>query len=177
VPWPPPKGDRPPRKEESNKQEPKDEGGPLTDQQKAQVKAILRKYQPTAGPLIHQVVTERRALRDAIRAQAAKTASLEADLALQRAVLTPEQIQKLKEMQIDADARFDGWLQRIANRIAIIDHGRLITSGTAEQLKNQTGAASLEDAFLKLTGTVIRDEEASATDHMRMRRRAWGGRK
>jgi Spy/CpxP family protein refolding chaperone len=108
----------------------------VTDAQKAQVKAILRSYQPTAGPLIRQVVTERRALRDtiraetideaAIRAQAAKVASLEADLAVQRAhvvhdlraVLTPEQIQKLKEMQIDADARLDGVLQRIANRIA-----------------------------------------------------------
>ena len=108
----------------------------VTDDQKAQVKAILRKYQPTAGPLIRQVVTERRALRDtiraetideaAIRAQAAKVASLEADLAVQRAhvaheihaVLTPAQLQKLKDMQIDVDARLDGFLHRIANRIA-----------------------------------------------------------
>jgi Spy/CpxP family protein refolding chaperone len=108
----------------------------LTDQQKVQVKTILRSYQPTLGPLVKEVVTERRALRDtiraqtidetAIRAEAAKVASLEADLAVQRAhvaddiraVLTPEQIQKLKNMQIDADARFDGLLQHIANRIA-----------------------------------------------------------
>jgi protein CpxP len=108
----------------------------LTDQQKVQVKGILRGYQPTAGPLIREVVTERRALRDAIRAQtidetairaqAAKVASLEADLAVQRAhiahdiraVLTPDQIQKLKDMQTAADARVDGLLQRIANRIA-----------------------------------------------------------
>ncbi len=108
----------------------------LTDQQKAQVKGILRNYQPTAGPLLREVVTERRALRDAIRAQTidetairaqvAKVASLEADLAVQRAhiahdiraVLTPEQIQKLKNMQTAADARVDGLLQRIANSIA-----------------------------------------------------------
>jgi Spy/CpxP family protein refolding chaperone len=108
----------------------------VTGAQKAQVKAILRSYQPTAGPLIQQVVTERRALREqiraqtideaAIRAQAAKVASVEANLAVERAhiahdiraVLTTEQIQKLKDMQIDADARFDGFLQRIANRIA-----------------------------------------------------------
>jgi Spy/CpxP family protein refolding chaperone len=108
----------------------------ITDAQKAQVKAILRSYQPTFGPLVKEVVTERRALRDtirsqtldetAIRAQAAKVASLEADLAVQRAhvahdiraVLTPEQLHKLKDMQIDADARFDGLLQRIANRLA-----------------------------------------------------------
>lgn len=108
----------------------------VTDEQKTQVKTILRKYQPTAGPLIQQVVTERRVLRDriraetidetAIRAEAAKVASLEADLAVQRAhvaheiraVLTPEQLLKLKEMQIDVDARIDGFLHRIANRIA-----------------------------------------------------------
>jgi protein CpxP len=108
----------------------------VTDAQKAQLKTILRSYQPTVGPLVKEVVTERRALRDtiraqtvdeiAIRAQAAKVASLEADLAVQRAhiihdiraVLTPEQLQKLKDMQIDADARFDGLLQRIANRLA-----------------------------------------------------------
>ncbi len=108
----------------------------LTDSQRAQVKTILRGYQPTVGPLVKEVVTERRALRDtvraqtidetAIRAEAAKVASLEADLAVQRAhvahdiraVLTPEQIQKLKAMQMDADARFDGLLQHIANRIA-----------------------------------------------------------
>jgi Spy/CpxP family protein refolding chaperone len=108
----------------------------VTADQKAEVKTILRKYQPTAGPLIKQVVTERRALRDtihavtidetAIRAQAAKVASLEADLAVQRAhvshdmraVLTPDQLQKLKEMEIDVDARIDGFFHRVANRIA-----------------------------------------------------------
>ncbi|MGA2605073.1 MAG: periplasmic heavy metal sensor, partial [Verrucomicrobiia bacterium] len=67
----------------------------VTDAQKAQLKTILRSYQPTVGPLVKEVVTERRALRDtiraqtvdetAIRAQAAKVASLEADLAVQRA--------------------------------------------------------------------------------------------
>jgi Spy/CpxP family protein refolding chaperone len=108
----------------------------VTADQKAKVKTILRQYQPTVGPLIKQVVTERRALRDAIhaqtidetaiRAQASKVASLEADLAVQRAhvshdiraVLTPEQLQKVKEMEIDVDARIDGFLHRVANRIA-----------------------------------------------------------
>lgn len=56
---------------------------------------------------------------------------------------------------------------RIAERIAIIDHGKIIATGTSEELTAQTGTASLEDAFLKLTGDVIRDEEASSTDRNR----------
>jgi Spy/CpxP family protein refolding chaperone len=35
-----------------------------------------------------------------------------------RAVLTPGQLQKLKDRQINVDARVDGALHRIANRIA-----------------------------------------------------------
>ncbi len=52
--------------------------------------------------------------------------------------------------------------ERIAQRIAIIDHGKIIAAGTAEELKPRKKTDSLEDAFLKLTGTVIRDEDASA---------------
>jgi len=65
--------------------------------------------------------------------------------------------------------------ERIAQRIAIIDHGTIVASGTATELRAKTGTASLEDAFLKLTGTVIRDEDASSTDRMRNRSKMWGG--
>jgi ABC-2 type transport system ATP-binding protein len=64
---------------------------------------------------------------------------------------------------------------RIAQRIAIIDHGEIVAIGSAAELMKQTGTASLEEAFLKLTGNVIRDEESSATDRLRNRARAWGG--
>ncbi len=67
--------------------------------------------------------------------------------------------------------------ERIAARIAIIDHGEIIAAGTAASLKEETGTASLEDAFLKLTGSVIREEEASVADHMRARRRMFHGRR
>jgi len=48
--------------------------------------------------------------------------------------------------------------EAIANRIAIIDHGKLVAMGDANQLKNQTGTDSLEDAYLELTGKTVRDE-------------------
>ena len=64
---------------------------------------------------------------------------------------------------------------RIAQRIAIIDHGKIIAAGTVEELKKQTDTASLEDAFLKLTGNVIREEESNATDRLRNRAKMWGG--
>jgi ABC-2 type transport system ATP-binding protein len=57
--------------------------------------------------------------------------------------------------------------ERVAQRIAVIDHGRIVALGSPQQLKEQTQADSLEDAFLRLTGTQIRDEQASGADQMR----------
>jgi ABC-2 type transport system ATP-binding protein len=62
--------------------------------------------------------------------------------------------------------------ERIAQRIAIIDHGKIIAAGTAQELRDQTQSASLEDAFLSLTGKTIREEGANAIDRMRMVQRA-----
>ncbi len=63
-----------------------------------------------------------------------------------------------------------------AKRIAIIDHGSIVTEGTSEELKARTGKKNLEDAFLELTGKVIRDEEAGSKENMRTMSRAWGRR-
>ena len=62
---------------------------------------------------------------------------------------------------------------RIAQRIAIIDHGKIIASGTSAELKQQTATSSLEEAFLALTGETIREEAATSTDHLRTMRRVW----
>ena len=43
----------------------------------------------------------------------------------------------------------------------------------AQELKERTGADSLEGAFLKLTGSTIRDERADAADQMRQMVRMW----
>ena len=66
---------------------------------------------------------------------------------------------------------------RVADRIAVIDHGRIVAIGSPRELKARTGAASLEDAYLALTGTTIRDEAAGATDRMRQMAKMWGGRR
>jgi ABC-2 type transport system ATP-binding protein len=58
--------------------------------------------------------------------------------------------------------------QQIAQKIAIMDHGKIIEMGTVGTLLKKTQSNSLEEAFLKFTGTAIRDEEASGVDKLRM---------
>jgi ABC-2 type transport system ATP-binding protein len=62
---------------------------------------------------------------------------------------------------------------RVAQRIAIIDHGKIVALGTSAQLKEQTGKPSLEEAFLALTGTTIREESAGSIDRMRQMAKMW----
>ncbi|WP_020473914.1 ABC transporter ATP-binding protein [Zavarzinella formosa] len=63
--------------------------------------------------------------------------------------------------------------ERVARRIAIIDHGRIVAQGTPGELKQQTGSESLEQAFLALTGSTIRDEQADGSDQMRRMAKMW----
>jgi ABC-2 type transport system ATP-binding protein len=63
--------------------------------------------------------------------------------------------------------------ERVAQRIAIIDHGKIVAQGSTQELKQQTGTDSLEQAFLKLTGTTIRDERADGTDQLRQMAKMW----
>lgn len=63
--------------------------------------------------------------------------------------------------------------ERVAHRIAIMDHGQLVTQGTAADLRMQTNTNSLEDAFLALTGSSLRDEDSSSTDRLRHVSQMW----
>jgi periplasmic protein CpxP/Spy len=96
----------------------------LTDQQKAQVKELFKTRRAQNKPLFVALMTEKHQLRTlvqsgsadeaAIRAQAAKVASAEADLAVQRAqgtkqflaLLTPDQVTKLRALQAKRDLKF-----------------------------------------------------------------------
>ncbi len=108
----------------------------VTAEQRTQIREIWRQNQPQIEPVARQVVTERRTLREvirapqvdeaAIRAQSAKVAAAEADLAVARArvaqqirgVLTEDQIQKLKDWQADVYDRIDMALERMRHRLA-----------------------------------------------------------
>lgn len=67
--------------------------------------------------------------------------------------------------------------ERIAQRIAIIDHGKIVSLGTATELKAKTNTESLEDAYLALTGKTIREESAGSADQMRALIRSQMGRR
>lgn len=67
--------------------------------------------------------------------------------------------------------------ERVAQRIAIIDHGKIVAQGTPQGLKEQTGSATLEEAFLALTGSAIRDEAANSADQMRQMAKMWSPRR
>jgi ABC-2 type transport system ATP-binding protein len=49
--------------------------------------------------------------------------------------------------------------ERLCARIGFLAHGKLVAEGTAEQLKQRSGAATLDDAFIKLTGEELAEEE------------------
>ncbi|MGA2583887.1 MAG: ATP-binding cassette domain-containing protein [Tepidisphaeraceae bacterium] len=62
---------------------------------------------------------------------------------------------------------------RVADQIAVIDHGKIVAMGSGTELKERAGKTSLEDAFIALTGHAIREEEGSSADTMRMARKMW----
>lgn len=51
-------------------------------------------------------------------------------------------------------------VEKISSRIVLIDGGRIIANGTVEQLKQDSGCASLEELFSKLTGKNDHSEKA-----------------
>ncbi len=88
-----------------------------------------------------------------------------------------QELNKTENITIFFTTHYMEEADRIAGRIAIIDHGKIIASGTSQELKQQTGTSTLEDAFLKFTGTTIRDEEAGTAAGMRQMRQMWTGKK
>jgi ABC-2 type transport system ATP-binding protein len=76
-------------------------------------------------------------------------------------------LNKEEQMTVFFTTHYMEEAEKIAQKIAIIDHGKIITKGTISELKEQTKTNSLEEVFLLLTGTTIREEEAGSIDRMR----------
>ena len=53
-------------------------------------------------------------------------------------------------------------VERIAQKVAIVDHGKILITGTVEEIIQKAEAKNLEDAFISLTGNKIREEGGNA---------------
>ncbi len=49
-------------------------------------------------------------------------------------------------------------IEEVCDRIAVINQGRLVALGTSKQIQDASGASDLEEAFMRLTGGVDREE-------------------
>ena len=63
-------------------------------------------------------------------------------------------------------------VEKIADRVAIIDQGKIQAIGTVEELKKQTGKETMDEVFLAITGNALREELVSETDGKRARLQA-----
>jgi ABC-2 type transport system ATP-binding protein len=52
-------------------------------------------------------------------------------------------------------------VQKMAQKIAIIDHGKIVEYGTPDDIRKKAGTQDLEEAFIKLTGDQIRAEASN----------------
>lgn len=66
-------------------------------------------------------------------------------------------LNKERNMTVFLTTHYIEEADKMADKVAVIDNGKIIKTGSVPQIKKETGTDSLEDAFLKLTGKKIRD--------------------
>ena len=99
--------------------------------QKAEAALVLRRHAPSVMPLIRQLVQERRALRElmradpldegALRAQSGRIGQLQSELHLQaaratqdvRRLATPEQLARVRQLEQEVRAQMDAGFQAL----------------------------------------------------------------
>lgn len=63
--------------------------------------------------------------------------------------------------------------EQSAGKVAIIDHGQIITSGSPNEIKQEAKTSSLEEAFIALTGNEIREENVGTREVFRRSHKMW----
>ena len=85
-------------------------------------------------------------------------------------------ISEKEDMTVFFTTHYMAEAEKVADRIAIIDHGKIVAMGSLAELENQTKTNSLEEAFIAITGNTIREEQVNGTGRMRAMQRLWGRR-
>jgi ABC-2 type transport system ATP-binding protein len=80
-----------------------------------------------------------------------------------------KKLNRERDMTIFFTTHYLDEAEAVAQRIAIIDHGSIVATGSSQELKKQTGTKSLEGAYLKLTGEGLRDTTSKGNDGLNMR--------
>ena len=88
-----------------------------------------------------------------------------------------QQLSKDQKVTVFFTTHYMEEAERVSDRVAVIDHGKIVAQGAPAEMKENTHSKTLEDAFISLTGHNIRDEEASAADQMRIMSRVWRGKR
>ncbi len=86
-----------------------------------------------------------------------------------------QQLSKEQKVTVFFTTHYMEEADRVADRVAVIDHGKIVSEGSPAELKERTQTKTLEDAFISLTGRNIREEEASGAEQMRIMSRVWRG--
>jgi ABC-2 type transport system ATP-binding protein len=68
-----------------------------------------------------------------------------------------KKLNKERKMTVFLTTHYIEEAEKMADRVAVIDHGKIIACGTPEEINKSVGAQSLEKSFLELTGREIRD--------------------
>jgi len=87
-----------------------------------------------------------------------------------------EKLNKERGLTVFFTTHYMDEVEKMAARTVIVDHGKIVADDTVENIKRKAGAATLEDAFIKLTGHKLREEEAGSVDQLRQMAKAWGRR-
>lgn len=87
-----------------------------------------------------------------------------------------KKVNKKEKMTVFLTTHYMEEAQNVADIIFVIDQGKIVAKGTLKEILKQTKTKTLEKAFLKLTGSTIREENGTAKDRARFQGRMWGSR-